>query len=184
MSPIAFCASECQKHMVKCTVSMFWLILSLLASIFRPSCSKMASRMAQHRAKLLQNCSPWPPNSQKTNENLMFFNVFQYLACLPKWLQNAPQIDPEAAKFISKWLSWRSCWPILALLVAILAPSWAPRCLQMELGRHFFRCFFEAFGWEPSRHPQSSKNAPKMLSKWSQNWCKNYKKLQFINRKI
>ena len=45
------------------------------------------------------------------------------MACLPKWLQNATQIDPEAAKLIPKWPSWRSCWPILALLTAILAPN-------------------------------------------------------------
>ena len=53
----------------------------------------------------------------------MFFMVFLYSACLSKWLQNASQIDPEAAKLIPKWPSWRSCWPILALLTTILAPN-------------------------------------------------------------
>ena len=37
---------------------------------------------------------------------------------MQRWLPNAPQMDPEAAKLILKWSSWWSCWPILALLAA------------------------------------------------------------------
>ena len=47
---------------------LFWLILALSSHILSPSCSKMAPRwpnIAQHSAKLLQNCSPGPPESSK-----------------------------------------------------------------------------------------------------------------------
>ena len=123
MTPIAIYASECQKHMIKCMISIFWLILSLLASIFKPSYSKMASRWPNIAPSCSKTARLDPPILKKPMETLVFFNVFQYLACLPKWLQNAPQIDPEAAKLIPKWPSWRSRWPILALLTAILAPN-------------------------------------------------------------
>ena len=116
--------------------------------------------MAQHSAKLLQNCSPRPPNSQKNNENLRFFNVFQYVACLPKWLQNAPQIDPEAAKLIPKWPSWRSCWPILALLTAILAPNSSnlgSKKPQDGAWNVFFSTFFGNLLQVPRETPQKSR---------------------------
>ena len=116
--------------MVKCTVSICWLILSLLASIFRASCSKMASRWTNIAPSCSKTARLDPPILKKTIKTQcfsLFFNVFQYLACLPKWLQNAPQIDPEATKLIPKWPSWRPCWPILALLAAIFAPSSSKR---------------------------------------------------------
>ena len=100
----------------------------------------------------------------------MFFNVFQYLARLPKWLQNAPQIDPEAAKLIPKWPSWRSCWPILALLAAIFAPSssnLSSKRPQDEAWEVFFSILLVAFCKYRGRPSQNSQNDLKMDRKCS-----------------
>ena len=77
-TPIAICASECQKHIVKCTVSIFWLILSLLASIFKPSCSKMASRWPNIAPSCSKSARLDPPvlkKPMKTECFSMFFNI-------------------------------------------------------------------------------------------------------------
>ena len=63
------------------------------------------------------------PNPQKTFKNLRFFKVFHYSAFWVKRVSNRLQIDTKAAKLRPKWSSWRLWWPILALLVAVLAPS-------------------------------------------------------------
>ena len=117
-----------------------WLHLALLVAILvilvailvhlAPTCPNILPRqpemaprwlnIAQHSAKLLQTWSPGPPKSSK---NLQKPTVFQCFSIFSLFAQMAPQIDPEAAKLNPKWPSWQSCWPILALLTAILAPS-------------------------------------------------------------
>ena len=88
------------------------LILSLLGHILSPSCSKMAPRwtnIAQHSAKLLQNCSPGPPESSKNKKNDASSSLLKVF-----W-------GPGAAPGGYVGSSWRYvglCW-------AILAPSWA-----------------------------------------------------------
>ena len=100
----------------------------------------------------------------------MFFYVFQYLACLPKWLQNAPPIDPKAAKLIPKWPSWRSYWPILALLAAIFAPSSSNLSSKMPqdgAGEAFFAIFGKLLCKYRGRPSQNSQNDLKMDRKCS-----------------
>ena len=138
-------------------ISIFWLILSLLVSIFRPSCSKMASRWPNIAPSCSKTARLKLPIPQKNNKNIKFFDVFGYLACLPKWLQNAPQINPEAAKLLPKWPSWRSCWPILALLAAIFAPSssnLSSKRPQDGAWEVFYSIFLEAFCKYRGRPPK------------------------------
>ena len=78
-TPIAFCASECQKHMGKCSVAIFYAILPLmlailpvLLAILAPTCPTSAPKMpkkcnlgANIAKKVLQPPLQAPPNTQK-----------------------------------------------------------------------------------------------------------------------
>ena len=115
-TPIAICASECQKHIVKCTVSIFWLILSLLASIFKPSCSKMPSRWSNIEPSCSKTARLDPPILKKPMKTLWFFKVFQYLACYPNGSKMLPKSTEKPPNWSQNCYLGGSCWPILALL--------------------------------------------------------------------
>ena len=107
-TPIAFCASECQKHMGKCSVAIFYAILPLmlailpvLLAILAPTCPTSALKMpekchlgANIAKQMLQPPLQAPPNTKKT---LFSFSFCRFSAIQPM-CQNSPKMLPTCSQ--------------------------------------------------------------------------------------
>ena len=103
-TPIAFCASECQKHMGKCSVAIFYTILPLmlailpvLLAILAPTCSTSARKMPEKchlgayiAKKVLQPSLQAPQNTKKT----MFSTAFLRFSATQPMCQNRAILAP------------------------------------------------------------------------------------------
>ena len=103
-TPIAFCASECQKHMGKCSVAIFYTILPLmlailpvLLAILAPTCSTSARKMpekchlgANIAKKVLQPPLQAPQNTKK----LRFSKGFCRFSAIQPMCQNRAILAP------------------------------------------------------------------------------------------
>ena len=100
-TPIAFCASECQKHMGKCSVAIFYTILTLmlailpvLLAILAPTCSTSARNMPEKchlGANIAKKVLQPPPQAPQNTKKLMFSSVFVgFLPSSPCLLYTSP----------------------------------------------------------------------------------------------
>ena len=107
-TPIAFCASECQKHMGKCSVAIFYAILPLmlailpvLLAILAPTCPTSALKMpekchlgANIAKKMLQPPLQAPPNTKKP----LFSLCFCRFSAIQPMCQNSPKMLPTCSQ--------------------------------------------------------------------------------------
>ena len=110
-TPIAFCASECQKHMGKCSVAIFYAILPLmlailpvLLAILAPTCPTSARKMpekchlgANIAKKVLQPPLQAPQNTKKP----MFSTSFCRFSAIQPMCQNSPKMLPTCSQNLS-----------------------------------------------------------------------------------
>ena len=107
-APIAFCASECQKHMGKCFVAIFYTILPLmlailpvLLAILAPTCPTSALKMpekchlgANIAKKVLQPPLQAPPDTQKP----VFSLCFCKFSAIQPMCQSSPKMLPTCSQ--------------------------------------------------------------------------------------
>ena len=147
-TPIAFCASECQKHMGKCSVAIF----TPSCPSCWPSCPSCWPSWRQHVPQVLARCpknailEPTSPKKclshlfkhPKIPKNLCFAYVFvgfllssPCAKIVPKCSQHAPktsQVEPKIAILALSWPILVATCCQLGPNFAHLAPIFAPTC--------------------------------------------------------
>ena len=97
-TPIAFCASECQKHMGKCSVAIFYTILPLmlailpvLLTVLAPTCSTSARKMPEKchlGANIAKTVLQPPLQAPQNTKKPMFSTGFCRFSAIQPMCQN------------------------------------------------------------------------------------------------